>query len=198
MAENKDFASLRKKKRYSHASIRLRMKIGDEWKSIRALDWNDRGFNFFTDVEINDVSMTFKKDTKQFEGAITWCFMKDDKRALIDTMLNTLIFKRLEELKDHGSKDDLKKALLTIRSHENTEDKKKFLESMGVDLTKKNMEVMLEGFSEQHSLYQYGVHAESEYWVNTVNSVFKDTKDMIDMDAAGEKLLSAMDKLTLK
>ena len=57
-----------KKKRYSHASIGLRVKISDEWRSIRALDWNNTGFNFFVDAEINDVTMAF---INQFKGDIT-------------------------------------------------------------------------------------------------------------------------------
>ena len=72
--------------------------------------------------------------------------------------------------------------------------KKGLLKSMGVDMTDKNLSMRLEGFLEQHNLYQYGVHVENEHWENTVSSVLKDTRDMMAMDVAREKFFGLINK----
>jgi hypothetical protein len=39
--------SLRRKKKHSRIYISLNVKIGFQWKQMRALDRNEDGFNFF-------------------------------------------------------------------------------------------------------------------------------------------------------
>ncbi|MBI5740895.1 MAG: hypothetical protein HZA16_09250 [Nitrospirae bacterium] len=52
---------IRRKKRYSHIYIGLKVRVNGTLEPIKALDWNEDGFNFYIDRGIDEAGLMFKK-----------------------------------------------------------------------------------------------------------------------------------------
>jgi len=72
--------------------------ICGEWKRIKALDWNEDGFNFFADDETTDPQIMFKKGAYQFSGEIVWRRRNDDNAIILEMLLNTFLSEQLKKL----------------------------------------------------------------------------------------------------
>ncbi len=172
----KENIDIRRIPRHSYTSIRLRVKIGQDWVWINAMDWNESGFNFSLNHEFKESTLFFKEWMSQFSGDVIWRNAKFDTAFYAEALLNGLIFNLLEKSsKNEISFDDL---FQLIRSRGNMSEKMRMLNSLGVEMSEEKLKSMID----QHELtilkYRYGVKVDSEEWIKIVKSTLKRTQNL--------------------
>ncbi len=130
--------SARKVERFSHVYISLLLKLNNETKMIKALDWNNSGFNFFLDEKTEEKELVFKKELKEFTGRVVWGIKNDDDSTILEMIINDKLLKHLEQKKE--KKEDLIRVLKMVRSVGVLEKKKDLLSTFGIKLTINDIE----------------------------------------------------------
>ena len=171
---------VRKKERYNHVYIRLQVKTGDEWITVRALDWNDIGLNFFIEREIEGNAVELKKGPKRFPGTIVWTRKSGDDTVILETILNTLLFEQLHKI---DNKETMGRIIRLIRAQGRIEEKKKLLSVLDPSiLAEGKVDSMLEKDKMDTSPYRYGILMDSGEWREIVRNALDMTSAVIAMD----------------
>lgn len=160
----------RRTKRYSSVPIGLQIIGHDGWKKVQALDWNEKGFNFFSDEKILSNTVEFKRACYQFLGVIVWNYTNNDNNIILEIVLNDLLLKQIRE----SARLDKELALRITglcRMHGKILEKGNLLAALGEKPSDKDLEVMVYDYKKYHMTYRYGVKVESEDW----NSIVKHT-----------------------
>jgi len=154
--------SARSRERFSHVYISLYLKQEDDLKPVRALDWNEAGFNFFLDEKIAQKEIVFKKELKTFTGKVVWNIKNDDDNTLLEMIINNKILSRLEQYE--GDRENLLRIFKMVRSVGLLEKKQDVLSVLGVKLTINELDQEMNLYQERNPLYRYGVEVVSEDW----------------------------------
>jgi hypothetical protein len=171
MAIGENELSARKKERFSHVYISLVIKHNEESRIIRALDWNEIGFNFFLDEKLEEKELVFKKELKEFIGQVVWTFKNDDDSTILEMIINDMLLKHLEQ---HTEKNEnLVRILKMVRSVGILDKKKELLSLFGIKLTINDIEKEIEFFKKENSLYRHGVEIESDDWKEICDQTLK-------------------------
>ncbi len=172
----------RTKKRYNHVYICLRCKIGEEWKRIKAFDWNENGFNFYIDEPLQDTDVLFKKDLNQFSGNIAWEVCNDGDEAILETLVNNMLFQHLDSFSDN--KETMRRIFTLIRTTGHLEEKKKLLSQLGLSMAKEEVEKMLVQYKQEYGRYRYGIQLSCREWSEIVQKTLEATppNTLIDDD----------------
>ena len=178
--------NIRRKKRYSHIYIRLNIKIENNLKWIKALDWNEIGFNFSLDCRIEDKEIEFRKGPSKFRGSIVWHRDYNNDYAVMETILNTMLFEELKKMKN--TKETLRRFIVMLRSQDRIMEKKKLLSAFNREISDEDMNMQIEKHKKEHPLYRYGVKVESDIWTGIVNYAIDASSVIHAVDNIGKKL----------
>ena len=183
-----DSVSIRRKKRYNHVPISLRIQIGDEWKWIKALDWNESGFNFYLDREIPDQPVGFKKSLLSFQGNIVWNRKNSDDSIIMEMILNTLLYDQLKK-QGHLVKDSARRTINLIRTEGRIDEKIKLLITLGVnDFSYRDAEALINNHKKSFPMYRYGIRFDSAEWKDIVKHGLEISSSALIMDNIREEL----------
>ena len=180
--------SARKVERFSHVYISLLLNLNNETKMIKALDWNNSGFNFFLDEKIEAKELVFKKDLKEVTGRVVWGIKNDDDSTILEMVINDKLLKHLEQQEE--KKEDLIGFFKMIRSIGVLEKKKDLLSAFGIKLTINDIEKEMDYYIKKNPLYRYGIEADTEEWKEICEQTLK--------KALPEKTTNPIDELINK
>ena len=181
-----DSTSVRRNERYSHIYISLKVKAGSDWQLIKAADWNEDGFNFFSEHKFDEAEVFFKKGVNEFCGNIVWTRRSDDYGVIFEMILNTMLFEELEKLKD--KKDVSGRIINLVRSQGRIEEKKKLLSALNRHISETETEALAKKHNEENALYRYGVKVESPEWSEIVKYALDASEVVRVMDRLNENL----------
>jgi len=180
--------SVRRKKRYNHIPISLRINTGDEWKWIKALDWNESGFNFYLDHEIPDQPVDFKKTLIPFQGNIVWNRMNSDDNIIMEMILNTLLFDQMKK-QGHLVKDSARRTISLIRAEGMIDEKIRLLTALGMnDFSYRDAEALIDDHKKSFPMYRYGIRFDSAEWKDIVKHGLEISSSALIMDNIREEL----------
>jgi len=155
---------------------------------IKALDWNDSGFNFFLDEKIEVKELVFKKNLKEFTGLIVWGIKNDDDSTILEMIINNKLLKHLEQQEEKN--ESLLRVFKMVRSVGLLEKKKDLLSLFGIKLTISDIEREMDFYIKKNPLYRYGIELGSEDWKETCEQ----TLETVPL----EKITSPIDELINK
>ncbi|MBI5098979.1 MAG: hypothetical protein HZB30_07035 [Nitrospirae bacterium] len=185
--------NIRRKKRYSHINIGLKVEINDAWKPIKALDWNEDGFNFYIDRDIDIDNVMFRKGVERFSGTIVWRRIINNDHVILEIILNRFLFEELGKI-DLGS-DNYRRIIKLIRTQGKQEEKEKLLIVLkGLSIVNDALST-LEKYKIEQSLYRYGVKVVSEEWVRIVRYVLKTSSVVQVLDNIEKELSRISDEI---
>ena len=176
----------RARKRYDHASILLWIRDGGEGtgrKRIRAYCWNEKGFNFHFDQEINGLEFHFSKGAFEFSGNPVWALKSDDEEAILEIILNNSLTRKLKQLPE----DDLiRRTLSMVRTRGLLDEKKKLLAYLGCEISSDDEQLLIQSYKMKYPYNRYGVRVESDAWSEIVRETLAltsvvDTLDQMDV-----------------
>lgn len=165
-----DFTA-RNRERFSHVYISLYLKQAEDLKPVRALDWNEAGFNFFLDEKLDQKEVVFKKEIKSFSGKVVWNIKNDDDNTLLEMVINDKILNHLELYEEN--RENLLRIFKMVRSVGHLEQKKDLLSMLGIKLTINDLDQEINRYKEQNPLYRYGVEVNSEDWKDICEQTLK-------------------------
>ncbi len=177
--------SARKAERFSHVYISLLLNLNNETKMIKALDWNNSGFNFFLDEKIEVKELVFKKNLKEFTGWVVWGIKNDDDSTILEMVINDKLLKHLEQQEE--KKQNLISVFKMVRSVGVLEKKKDLLSTFGIKLTINDIEKEMDYYLKKNPLYRYGIETDTEEWKEICEQTLK--------AAPPEKTKSPIDEL---
>ena len=163
--------SARKVERFSHVYISLLLNLNNETKIVKALDWNNSGFNFFLDEKIEEKELVFKKNLKTFTGRVVWGIKNDDDSTILEMIINDKLLKHLEQQKE--KKEDLVRIFKMVRSVGVLEKKKDLLSIFGIKLTINDIEKEMNYYVKKNPLYRYGIESDAEDWKEICEQTLK-------------------------
>ncbi len=179
----------RRKKRHNHVFIRLRIKRENKWVWIKARNWNEVGFNFTIDQNINESTVQFRKGKDRFTGEIVWSQsgLYDSNDVYMEVILNTLLYKKTEQLgADNHSAGNIIKL---IRCRGRQDDKLKLLLHLGINMPKTKLNALIEkGKNDCAVLYNYGLKVESTQWSEVVKQTLESSSEFDNIDKMLEDL----------
>ena len=151
---------------YSHISVGLRYRRGDDWHPCRAEDWNDHGFNFHSGLDLGAGPLSLRRGLNAFEGTIVWRAAEHDTHAVFLQHVNAALF---DKARDFVDKPDLYARLMRlIRSTDALTEKRKVLRSLGgEDPAEAALEALL-ALGPGARLWRYGVQLEAAAWQQAV------------------------------
>lgn len=156
----------RQDKRYNHIFIKLKINLNEDWRPIKALDWNEKGFNFYLDHKLKhtQAEVLFKKAAVIFPGSVIWSCRNDDEELIMETILNSMLFSQLKKHHDI-LRDSVHRIIGLLRSQGLIDEKIKMLSHLGVHgLSQDTVRLMVEGHKKEYPAYRYGISAESAEW----------------------------------
>lgn len=186
MNKKEEAAGIRRKKRYNHVSISLKIKSENGWEEIKALDWNEDGFNFYINREISERIQVFRKSVKTFEAEIRWGYKNDDQNVILELILNRLLFDRLRERPDDRESAELVVQLSRMQSK--ILEKMRLLEHMGYEIDDDHLLGMIAKYRAENPLFRYGVRVDSSEWKHIVSETLKISSVIMDLDKVGRSL----------
>ena len=163
--------SARKVERFSHVYISLLLNVNNETKMVKALDWNNSGFNFFLEEKIEAKELVFKKELKEFSGQVVWGIKNDDDSTILEMIINDKLLKYLEQQEE--KKEDLISVFKTVRSVGVLEKKKDLLSTFGIKLTINDIAKEMNCYIKKNSLYRYGIESDAEEWEEICNQTLE-------------------------
>ena len=147
---------------------------------MRALGWNDQGFNFSIAQEIEQDSLNFKRGTSVFEGEIVWKRPSADSDSVVSMLLNELLFMRIGEMSaGHHLRNRLIKL---IRSSGMVAEKTEILTFLGVDLEDHRIDEMMASRRLDRQNVQYGVKVISKDWETIVEEALKVSSVVLSLE----------------
>jgi len=154
--------------RHSHIGIRLQCRIDEGWVRIEAVGWNEDGFSFHYPDELAGPDLTFKRGLTQLDGHIVWRFVNTSDQALLEALVNELLFKRAQQSIDRS---DLSMRLLKLlRVSGMVSEKLRVLASLGLSLSDAKLAELMERRRQEQPLMHYGVRVQSPAWRDIVHS----------------------------
>ncbi|MDT8445335.1 MAG: hypothetical protein RRB13_00395 [bacterium] len=187
---------LRNQSRHDHAYISLKVEVDGEWHWIKALHWNEIGFNFFFDTALPiGQELPFKKGLTHFKGRIVWQRQEVDGARLIDMALNLIL---LEHVIDQEHQKDLVlmyEVMDMVRDGEHPEYKLQFAaEHLNLIISEDDLRGKINQ-NQWSELGQVGVEVDSDGWADVVEEALKQSEGILALDEKArqrniEKLLA--------
>jgi len=165
--------TIRRKKRYNHVAINLRIQIGSEWRRIKANDWNEVGFNFYLDFHLQDSKALFSKGASHFPGEIVWRYKNEDDSIVLEMILNRLLTEHIRKaVKDKAS---IRRVLALMREKGRVDEKMSVLSLLGMSMSDEDKALLIRNSKEEYPFYRYGVKVEAKKWIDVVEATLEAT-----------------------
>jgi len=191
---HKNELPVRQKNRYSHASINLMVMVDEKWKRIKAVDWNEEGFNFSLDQDLKGENAFFRQGHLQFSGEVKWRLKGVDDALLTEVIVNTLIVNRLKQLTE--DRVMAQRIIRLIRSPGRIEEKKRLLSTMSsLETINSEVKALMEEDKFSHLVYRFGVRTEALEWKKIVQNTLETTEVVLILDKLGKKLSTFIEEV---
>ena len=178
--------NIRKNNRYSHIYIGLKINMEPSWEPVKALDWNENGFNFHIDRSIDTDSVIFRKGMIRFPGTIIWRMDFHDDHVILEMVLNRFLFEELGKI--NAASDNYRRIVSLIRTQGKHEEKEKLLFVLkGISIVDYALS-LVEKYKTEKSLYRYGVKVISEEWAGIVQYALQTSSVVQALDKIGTGL----------
>lgn len=167
--------------RHSHIGIRLGCRVGDSWLHVEAVGWNDVGFNFFSDRELDPLVLEFRRGLTRFGGTVVWRSVSNNDAAVRAALVNALIYRRANEVV--ASNAALHKRLIKlVRTPGMVEQKRSLLASLGMALDDDRIAAMVEQRKREQPMFQFGVQVDADAWRTIVADALRLSSVVISME----------------
>jgi len=180
----------RQNKRHNHIFLRMKVNLHDDWEPIKALDWNEKGFNFYLDRKLDDPlgDIMFRRAAVVFKGSIIWSCRNDDEDMIMETILNSMLF---NQIKKHNDilKDSINRIINLLRSQGLIDEKIRMLSHLGIHgLSQDTVRLMVDSHKKEHPEYRFGIKADCEEWREIARNAFVESEPALMLDKIGQDL----------
>jgi hypothetical protein len=151
--------------RYTHITIGLRQYLDGTWEPLRALGWNDVGFNFYSAHDQTENGLQLKRGDTKFEGTIVWRSINTDDDVIAATIVNEHLYAQMRVVHNDALQARLVKL---IRAPLMVEEKRKLLASMGVAISPDDLANTVAQRKQAQPMYRYGVKVDAQAWRDIV------------------------------
>lgn len=166
--------------RQKHVGLRLRLRVGDQWEQVQALDWNRVGFNFHCAHDLIDTTLEFKRGLIRFDGSIAWRSATTAPELVRNALVNELLYQKARELADNPQVHE--RLVKLIRADGLLAEKRNALTKLGLNTTDAKLDELVRQRQREHPLHRYGVKVESVAWSGIVDSARELTSVVDAMD----------------
>jgi len=174
--------------RYDHAYISLKVQINDTWHWVKALHWNEIGFNFFFEEALaSGTSLSFKKGNTLFTGKVVWQRQEITSKDLIDMALNMILLEQL--LTEYHQKDPVlvHEIIDLVRDSSRTETKIDYCkEHFGLSIAQEDLKTKIVG-NQWSELGQVGIEVDSGDWSSVVREALTHSEGIMALDEKNSK-----------
>ncbi len=178
----------RAKERYNHIGIKLQVHIDTAWVPIKAMDWNEEGFNFHLSQTIAKGSeVFFKNEQVQFSGTIVWVLEHEDAETIREMVLNNLIFKQV--MKRTNNVNTLRRIFTMVRTLGILEEKQQLLDLFDAQIAENDLTALVDEYKITSEFYRYGVKTETPEWSKVVQQTLKTEPKVKVKDELVQELL---------
>lgn len=182
-----DNAPIRQEKRYNHITIGLHYSSDAKWHMIQALDWNQNGFNFYSDCEITEQELLLRKGIMKFRGQIVWRRKNEDDTVILELMLNEALFKQIKNMAT--SRETAHRIANLIRTDGKIEEKKKLLAHAGAGFgSNEDIAAKITAFRKSHPTWRYGVRIDAAEWNHIVSVALETSAVILSLEKVGQSL----------
>lgn len=185
---------IRSKKRHDHVTIALGIMVGADYRCIRVHDWNETGFNFHFDQEINEAELRFRRGTSEFSGDPVWTLTNADESVILEVILNNTLMRELR--RSIRNEDLIRRVHAMVRAKGLLDEKKKFLAYLGCEISPEDEYLLIQSYKMKYPRFRHGVRIKSDGWseivkevlhltsvVNTLDKLHRNIADLfVDMD----------------
>lgn len=172
--------------RHSHISIRLQLRLQDQWEFVEAVGWNGVGFNFYCAHALDDTVLQFKRGLLHFEGTVAWRAPNADETVVLAAIVNELVYKRAQGVSTDAALHA--RLLRLIRVPGRVEDKRKILASLGLDIGDAKMAQLVAKRMGERPMFQYGVRVESAVWAAVAEKALSLSSAVIALESWSKSL----------
>ncbi|OGH00940.1 MAG: hypothetical protein A2600_03570 [Candidatus Lambdaproteobacteria bacterium RIFOXYD1_FULL_56_27] len=181
----------RSQTRYDHAYISLKVEVGGQWHWVKALHWNEIGFNFFfPEALATGVELNFKKGLNQFSGKVVWQRQEVNGADLIEMAVNMILMERVM-----AHQDDLvlvHDVLGMIRRGSSAKEKLSYsAENLDLVITEDHLRQKIAG-NHWAELGQVGVESVSSSWAEVVAESLRQSEGILALE---QKQVKSIDQL---
>lgn len=182
-----DNAPIRQEKRYSHITIGLQYRNGDAWHTIQALDWHQRGFNFYSDSAISEPTIRFRKGILHFDGIMLWHRKNEDDALICERLLNEALFKQIKTLA--ATRETAHRIANLIRTGGKIAEKKKLLAHSGMEFgTEEEIAEKIASFKKKYPVWRYGIKTEAAEWQHIVAVALETSSVVLALERVNQRL----------
>jgi len=179
LAENKT----RDLVRYDHAYISMKAQYNEDWHWVKALHWNDRGFNFFCPEVLSiGTQLSFKKGLSHFEGSVVWQRQEVSGADLIEMAVNVILLERIT--KDEMQKDivQVNDVIAMIRNHTKAQVKLQYAEeNLSLVISEEDIREKI-AHNQWAELGQVGVEVHHPGWLEVVKEALIHSQGILALD----------------
>jgi hypothetical protein len=151
--------------RCTHITIGLRQYFDGAWEPLRALGWNDVGFNFYSPHDLVDPVVQLKRGDTKFEGSIAWRSLNTSDDVIAATIVNEHLYAQTRVVHNDALQARLVKL---IRAPMMVEEKRKLLASMGISISPNQLVEAVAQRKKDQQMYRYGVKVDAQAWRDIV------------------------------
>ncbi len=163
--------------------IRLQIEIRDAWKWIRAINWNENGFDFYDENNIEYSRALCRKGPNTFEGNLEKV-CNYNEAELCEINLNSQLY---SELKKMVQRDEIYDRIINlIHEQGRIEEKKNILFALHRHNTDYNAPLSSELKKSEVTLYHYRIATESGKWADIVQYAREASSVVQALDNAGK------------
>lgn len=159
---------MRTDERQKHIGLRLRLRLGEGWEQIEALDWNRIGFNFHCAHLLPEAALQFKRGLIRFDGQIAWRAANTDPQVVRTVLVNELLYQKAREATANPQVHE--RLVRLIRADGLLAEKRKALTTLGLNMSDARLDALVRQRQSEHPLYRYGVQVDSSAWRGIVDS----------------------------
>lgn len=159
---------MRHDERQKHIGMRLRLRVGDAWEQVEALDWNQVGFNFYSGRVLTAPALAFKRGLIRFAGHIAWHAANTDADVVRTVLVNELLYQKAREATANPQLHE--RLVKLIRADGLLAEKRKALSTLGLNMTDARLDALVQQRQSEHPMYRYGVRVDSDAWRGIVDS----------------------------
>lgn len=153
---------MRNDERQRHISMRLRLRMGEHWEQVQALDWNRVGFNFHSAHDLTPAALEFKRGLLRFVGQIAWRATNTDPALVRAVLVNELLYQKAREAARNPQLHE--RLVKLIRTDGLLAEKRQALTTLGLNMTDARLDALVQQRQSEHPMYRYGVKVESDGW----------------------------------
>ena len=172
--------------RYDHISIGLRYKVNEQWQHLRALGWNEAGFNFYTPHELTTPVLALRRGISGFPGTLVWHSVNTSDEAVMAEIVNELIYKQARKLASNVALST--RLVKLMRAHALIAEKRSLLAAMGIEISDAKMAQMTAQRKLDRPLFRYGVQVASPIWSGLANEALSISSTVLSMEKISEAL----------